>query len=175
MIWWKKGRKTHKHYPKEQWHTMYVLLFHAHRKGIWTIIILIVLRCSLQSLYRYRLLSWLSNSKIWVSRASSQAQCSGCAPSLPRPWRLCGCKWCQLFWQSHRSGKAQCISLIIAKKKHLYVYTFFFLKGTKKRKLRPIAWIHTHIKLCSKMCVCAHLKKNETSPWDGNLGKWSKP
>ena len=47
------------------------------------------------------LLSWLSNSKIWVSRASSQAQCSGCAPSLPRPWRLCGCKWCRLFWQSH--------------------------------------------------------------------------
>lgn len=93
---------------------------------------------------------FFSGSVLWFCSIASQAMAV---------LRLCGCKWCQLFWQSHRRWKSSVYLINHRKKKNTFIQ-----KGTKKRKLRPIAWIHTHIKLCEN-CVCDHLK-NENSSWD---------
>ena len=63
---------------------------YACKKGIWNIVFLMVLNVFLEIILLRAPPVMTLQLQIWVSRASSQAQCSGSclAPSLPRPWRF---------------------------------------------------------------------------------------
>ena len=141
----------------------------AQKGNIWTIIFRFLFYCVPCNHCILELLSWLSNAKnlgfpcFFSGSIASQAMVVELVSLLrlsSLEGGICAGPAAVGFVMPAFLAKTKCKSSVYLmnhrKKKNIYMYVciyIFFLKGTKKRKLRPIAWIHTHIQLCEKMCM----------------------